>query len=284
MPEPVAAKREPTAQFLNAQSRIMPEPVGAERYLRLTWQGTLKVLGEGTYGKVFAGWDVVGQLQVALKASRDREGAMSREKIFFDVIAGTHVPTPNLLKMYDAFAHNGSLVLVFEYMRASLDDEFKRASGWLDFELCEDYSAQLFSALTQLHGLSIVHADVKLSNCLLDARTRTLKLADLGISTHAMDLVYKGSMVTIPYRSPELFLLSAEAKPPIDKTPCFNPVAVDIWAGVVVVITLFIGVVIFNAYTKDARKDLWPRETFMQQVSLLGNSGRVSRAGRIAQV
>lgn len=68
---------------------------------------------------------------------------------------------------------------------------------------------QLFRALRYLHGKNVVHADVKLENCLFGSEELdSLHLVDFGLSMNVRDTsgVTDGIRGTLNYMAPELLM------------------------------------------------------------------------------
>jgi len=96
-------------------------------------------------------------------------------------------------------------------------------------ELCIEHVAK---ALDHIHARGVIHCDIKPSNILYDSKTNTFCLADFGISKFAETGPLSQTIVTYPYRAPEINT-SGECK-----KYSFH---VDIWAFGCVIYRLFMG-------------------------------------------
>lgn len=169
----------------------------------------LKVLGQGSFGKVFlvrkiVGWDK-GQLyamKVLKKAKlkvRDRVRTKMERNILVDV---NH---PFIVKVFYAFQTEGNLYLVLAFLRGG--DLFTRLSKELMFT--EDdvkiYLAELALALDHLHSLGIIYRDLKPENILLDIDGH-IALTDFGLSKESVDESEKAYSFcgTVEYMAPEV--------------------------------------------------------------------------------
>ncbi|KAM9477506.1 LOW QUALITY PROTEIN: ribosomal protein S6 kinase alpha-2 [Clarias gariepinus] len=132
----------------------------------------LKVLGQGSYGKVFLVRKIKGSdtgqlyaMKVLKKATlkvRDRV----RSKMERDILA--EVNHPFIVKLHYAFQTEGKLYLILDFLRGG--DLFTRLSKEVMFteEDVKFYLAEMALALDHLHSLGIIYRDLKPENILLD--------------------------------------------------------------------------------------------------------------------
>uniref|UniRef100_A0A3B5Q1T6 non-specific serine/threonine protein kinase n=1 Tax=Xiphophorus maculatus TaxID=8083 RepID=A0A3B5Q1T6_XIPMA len=125
----------------------------------------LKVLGQGSYGKVFLVRKIRGvdrgqlyAMKVLKKATlkvRDRV----RSKMERDILA--EVNHPFIVKLHYAFQTEGKLYLILDFLRGG--DLFTRLSKEVMFteEDVKFYLAELALALDHLHSLGIIYRDLK---------------------------------------------------------------------------------------------------------------------------
>uniref|UniRef100_A0A8C3YQ51 Ribosomal protein S6 kinase n=1 Tax=Catagonus wagneri TaxID=51154 RepID=A0A8C3YQ51_9CETA len=169
----------------------------------------LKVLGQGSYGKVFLVRKVKGSdagqlyaMKVLKKATlkvRDRV----RSKMERDILA--EVNHPFIVKLHYAFQTEGKLYLILDFLRGG--DLFTRLSKEVMFteEDVKLYLAELALALDHLHGLGIIYRDLKPENILLDEEGH-IKITDFGLSKEAIDHDKRAYSFcgTIEYMAPEV--------------------------------------------------------------------------------
>ncbi|XP_033000052.1 ribosomal protein S6 kinase alpha-2 isoform X1 [Lacerta agilis] len=169
----------------------------------------LKVLGQGSYGKVFLVRKVKGSdagqlyaMKVLRKATlkvRDRV----RSKMERDILA--EVNHPFIVKLHYAFQTEGKLYLILDFLRGG--DLFTRLSKEVMFteEDVKFYLAELALALDHLHGLGIIYRDLKPENILLDEEGH-IKITDFGLSKEAIDHDKRAYSFcgTIEYMAPEV--------------------------------------------------------------------------------
>lgn len=169
----------------------------------------LKVLGQGSYGKVFLVRKIKGPdagqlyaMKVLKKATlkvRDRV----RSKMERDILA--EVNHPFIVKLHYAFQTEGKLYLILDFLRGG--DLFTRLSKEVMFteEDVKFYLAELALALDHLHGLGIIYRDLKPENILLDEEGH-IKITDFGLSKEAIDHDKRAYSFcgTVEYMAPEV--------------------------------------------------------------------------------
>uniref|UniRef100_A0A670JZN2 non-specific serine/threonine protein kinase n=1 Tax=Podarcis muralis TaxID=64176 RepID=A0A670JZN2_PODMU len=169
----------------------------------------LKVLGQGSFGKVFLVRKIFGPdagqlyaMKVLKKASlkvRDRV----RTKMERDILV--EVNHPFIVKLHYAFQTEGKLYLILDFLRGG--DVFTRLSKEVMFteEDVKFYLAELALALDHLHSLGIVYRDLKPENILLDEAGH-IKLTDFGLSKESVDQEKKAYSFcgTVEYMAPEV--------------------------------------------------------------------------------
>lgn len=168
----------------------------------------LKVLGEGSFGKVFLVRKVMGAdagtlyaMKVLKKATlkvRDRHRTKMERNILVDV------EHPFIVKLHYAFQTAGKLYLILDFLRGG--DLFSRLSKEVMFteEDVKFYLAELALALNHLHSLGIIYRDLKPENILLDCEGH-IALTDFGLSKLPLEEGKAYSFCgTVEYMAPEV--------------------------------------------------------------------------------
>lgn len=168
----------------------------------------LRVLGEGSFGKVFLVRKVVGKdagtlyaMKVLKKATlkiKDRVRSTNERKILADVGHAF------IVKLHYAFQTPGKLYLILDFLRGG--DLFTRLSKEVMFteEDVKFYLAELALALNHLHSLGIIYRDLKPENILLDENGH-IALTDFGLSKQPLDGSKTYSFCgTVEYMAPEI--------------------------------------------------------------------------------
>uniref|UniRef100_A0A8C5D9H9 non-specific serine/threonine protein kinase n=1 Tax=Gouania willdenowi TaxID=441366 RepID=A0A8C5D9H9_GOUWI len=151
----------------------------------------LKVLGQGSYGKVFLVRKIRGVDRGQLYAMKVLKKATLKECVY---VCGCL-----------AFQTEGKLYLILDFLRGG--DLFTRLSKEVMFteEDVKFYLAELALALDHLHHLGIIYRDLKPENILLDEEGH-IKITDFGLSKESIDHDKRAYSFcgTIEYMAPEV--------------------------------------------------------------------------------
>lgn len=180
----------------------------------------VRLLGEGSMGRVLLAHDPVLDRDVAVKHLRDdlkiprevKKGLVTRMQ--HEARAAARVAHPNLVVLHDMGEDPTlGLYLVFEYVEGpTLKQRLAQADASPPGRLAPDEAArlarQLGGALTVAHQAGILHRDVKPENVIL-AKTGG-KIADFGIARIPdSTLTHQGGLMGTPaYSAPETFKAS----------------------------------------------------------------------------
>lgn len=164
-------------------------------------------IGAGGMSTVYRGVDTRSQQIVAIKQLK---GELTQpdllERFKREGEALRDLNHPNIVKMFDALAHEGQQYLIMEYI-AGGDLNTLLKNGRLSVKGTLEIALDLADALTRAHRLNIIHRDLKPANVLI-ATDGTPRLTDFGIAyMQAPERVTKTDTVvgTLYYLSPEAF-------------------------------------------------------------------------------
>jgi eukaryotic-like serine/threonine-protein kinase len=198
-----------------------------------------ELIGEGTFGRVYRGYDRRLEREVAIKVikpwwSEDPEWAESfgREAQLL-----ARVSDPGIVQIYDVGEADEGRYYVTELVDgeslAALLRRGGRLSPWRAGEIAE----HVCRALEHAHAEHIVHRDIKPANVLISARGR-VKVGDLGVARMAAEGTTDGGTATIVgtprYMAPE----QADGQP---VTP-----ATDVYSAGIVLYEMLAGEPPFN--------------------------------------
>ena len=165
------------------------------------------VAGRGGMGVVYRATELSLGRPVALKLlAPDRAGDLEfRERFQREWRMAASIDHPNVIPVYAAGEHDGSLYLVMRYVAGTDLHALLREQGRLDPTRAAELVAQLASALDAAHAAGLVHRDVKPANVLLAGDHAYL--SDFGLTRLAgsdTSLTGSGQWIgTVEYCSPE---------------------------------------------------------------------------------
>lgn len=172
---------------------------------------SLRVLGKGSFGKVFLvqkqnGYETGGlfAMKTLKKAHLLRRGQIQRTKTERKVLSNMNHPF--IMKLHFAFQTDDKLYLVLDYCAGG--EIFFHLSRHRRFheKVARFYTAELLLALGHCHDNGIIYRDLKPENVLLDSHGH-VKLGDFGLAKDNIRHPYKGarSRVGTPeYMAPEI--------------------------------------------------------------------------------
>ncbi|PGG96908.1 CAMK/CAMKL/AMPK protein kinase [Blastomyces parvus] len=196
-------------------------PGTARDMQRLDQYTTVKILGEGSFGKVKLAVHQASGRHVALKIipkrkllSRDMVGRVDREIRYLQLLRHPHI-----IKLYTVIATQTDIVMVLEYAEKELFDYLVKRGRCSDEE-ARKFFQQIICAVEYCHRHKIVHRDLKPENLLID-KDRNVKIADFGLSNIMTDGNFlKTSCGSPNYAAPEVISGKLYAGPEVDVWSC----------------------------------------------------------------
>jgi serine/threonine protein kinase len=173
----------------------------------------VRELGKGASGtvglykhKTGADRYAVKKINIAGKTSRDTATCAAEIRNVFAM------PSPNAVRLFNAFVRDGQLLLIMEYMDGGNLEELLLKQPVLGEAACSYVSCQMLSALQSMHRKNAVvdhssqrktvHRDIKPANVML-SRDAHIKLADFGVAGSADSIGLASFVGTATYMSPE---------------------------------------------------------------------------------
>jgi len=181
-----------------------------------------KLLGEGTYGKVYKAMSKERRHVVAIKRIKlnpeEDEGVPSTA--LREVAVLKELNSEYVVKLFEVFCSPSKLTLVFELMENDLKKYMKSLGRPMEPRDIKCLTWQLIKGLEVCHARRIIHRDIKPQNLLIDSSLR-MKLADFGLARAFLVPMpkYTHEVVTVWYRAPEILLGSG-----------MYSLGVDMWA------------------------------------------------------
>ena len=165
------------------------------------------VAGRGGMGVVYRATELSLGRPVALKLlPPERAGDQEfRERFQRESRMAAAIDHPNVIPVYAAGEHDGSLYLVMRYVAGTDLHALLRERGAVEPERAAEFVAQVAAALDAAHAAGLVHRDVKPANVLLAGEHAYL--SDFGLTRLAgsdTSLTESGRWIgTVEYSSPE---------------------------------------------------------------------------------
>lgn len=178
----------------------------------------LEVLGQGGMGRVWLARDLDENRHVAIKELFLPHDPVVLRRFLREARVPAKLHHPGIVHVFDLVEHNGSPMIVMEYIETSLAALLQSRGGRLGWRHVAAAGIDLAEALAFMHGHEVVHRDLKPGNVLMyDGRP---VIADFGIArvVGGTELTQGLRIGTRQYMAPET----------LDGTPA--TAAADIWA------------------------------------------------------
>ncbi|KAJ3105129.1 dual specificity protein kinase kns1, partial [Physocladia obscura] len=215
----------------------------------------IRLLGQGTFGKVVEAYDRQRNIKVAIKIIRSIQKYRDAAKIEVRVLNALKKNDPQNLKrcihLMFHFEHRNHTCMVFELLAQSIFD-FLKENSFSPFPVShiQSFAHQIIDSITFMHNLRLIHTDLKPENLMLEniqcrpVLNRTtprellsarLRLIDFGSAIFDND--YHSSVVsTRHYRAPEIILGTGWS------FPC------DMWSIGCILVEFFTGDALFQTH------------------------------------
>ncbi|KAM3306853.1 hypothetical protein P3S67_013724 [Capsicum chacoense] len=152
-----------------------------------------KLLGQGTFAKVYHARNLKTGLSVAIKVI-DKEKVMKVgliDQTKREISVMRLIKYPNVVQLYEVMASKSKIYFAMEYVRGG--ELFNKvAKGRLKEDAARKYFQQLIAAVDFCHSRQVYHRDLKPENLLLD-EGGNLKVTDFGLSAFLIPI---GKMVS----------------------------------------------------------------------------------------
>ncbi|GAW18167.1 hypothetical protein ANO14919_076410 [Xylariales sp. No.14919] len=174
-------------------------------------------LGKGMFSGVARAVDITNKKLVAIKMMRNndalRKGGFTEIAILQKLNDADPDNRRHIVKFERHFEHKGHLCLAFENLSLNLREVLRKFGNNIGINLnaTRAYAHQIFVALAHLRKCSIIHADLKPDNILVNETRSVLKICDLGTAIDRSDAATAHTEIT-PYlvsrfyRAPEIIL------------------------------------------------------------------------------
>ncbi|KAF8053832.1 hypothetical protein N665_1371s0003 [Sinapis alba] len=193
-----------------------------------------KLLGHGTFAKVYLALNIKSNENVAIKVI-DKEKIMKSGLVAHikrEISILRRVRHPYIVHLFEVMATKTKIYFVMEYVPGG--ELFNTvAKGRLTEDTARRYFQQLISSVLFCHGRGVYHRDLKPENLLLDAKGN-LKVSDFGLSAVAEQLRQDGLCHTFcgtpAYLAPEVLTRKG-----------YDAAKADVWSCGVILFLLMAG-------------------------------------------
>ncbi|KAG8427437.1 U4/U6 small nuclear ribonucleoprotein prp4 [Metarhizium acridum] len=174
-------------------------------------------LGRGMFSGVVRAVDVTTKQVVAIKMMRNndalRKGGYTEIAILQKLNDADPENRKHIVKFERHFDYRGHLCMAFENLSMNLREVLRKFGNNVGINLgaTRTYAYQIFVALAHMRKCSIIHADLKPDNILVNEQRNVLKICDLGTAIDRSDAATVHNQLT-PYlvsrfyRAPEIIL------------------------------------------------------------------------------
>eukprot|EP00262_Sarcandra_glabra_P006905 TRINITY_DN1946_c0_g5_i1.p1 TRINITY_DN1946_c0_g5~~TRINITY_DN1946_c0_g5_i1.p1 ORF type:complete len:459 (-),score=26.34 TRINITY_DN1946_c0_g5_i1:133-1509(-) len=198
-----------------------------------------RLLGQGTFAKVYYGKNLKSCESVAIKAiNKDqvkKDGLI--EQIKREISVMRLVRHPNVVELKEVMATKSKIFFVMEYVKGG-ELFAKVAKGKLREDVARKYFQQLISAVDFCHSRGVSHRDLKPENLLVD-ENGDLKVSDFGLSSLPEQLRNDGLLHT-QCGTP------AYVAPEVLRKKGYDGSKADIWSCGVILFVLLAGFLPFQ--------------------------------------
>ncbi|GAB1318712.1 U4/U6 small nuclear ribonucleoprotein prp4 [Madurella fahalii] len=208
------------------------------------------VLGRGMFSNVARAVDITSKKVIAIKIMRNndalRKGGFTEIAILQKLNETDPDNKKHIIRFERSFEHKGHLCMAFENLSMNLREVLKKFGNNVGINLnaTRAYAYQIFLALGHMRKCSIIHADLKPDNILVNEARNVLKICDLGTAIDRSDAATATTevmpyLVSRFYRAPEIMLGI-----PFDY-------AVDMWSIGCTLYELYTGKILFTGETNN---------------------------------
>ncbi|CAH1780416.1 unnamed protein product [Owenia fusiformis] len=202
--------------------------------------------GQGVFSNVVRVRDQArGNLDCAIKIIRNNEMMQKTGMKELEYLRKLNDADPDdkfhCVRLYRHFYHKNHLCLVFETLSMNLREVLKKYGRniGLHVKAVRSYTQQLLLSLKLMKRCSILHADIKPDNVLIDNTKLMMKMCDFGSASHVSENDITPYLCSRFYRAPEIILGMGYEH------------SADLWSVGVTIYELYTGKIMFPGKTNN---------------------------------
>ncbi|XP_020239321.1 germinal center kinase 1 [Cajanus cajan] len=142
---------------------------------------SLELIGQGSFGDVYKGFDKELNKEVAIKVIDLEESEDEIEDIQKEISVLSQCRSPYITEYYGSFLNQTKLWIIMEYMAGGSVADLLQSGPPLDEMSIACILRDLLHAVDYLHNEGKIHRDIKAANILL-TENGDVKVADFGVS------------------------------------------------------------------------------------------------------
>ncbi|XP_023536097.1 germinal center kinase 1-like isoform X1 [Cucurbita pepo subsp. pepo] len=142
---------------------------------------SLELIGRGSFGDVYKGFDKELNKEVAIKVIDLEESEDEIEDIQQEISVLSQCRSPYITEYYGSYLHQTKLWIIMEYMAGGSVADLLQSGPPLDEMSIACILRDLLHAIDYLHSEGKIHRDIKAANILL-SENGDVKVADFGVS------------------------------------------------------------------------------------------------------
>jgi serine/threonine-protein kinase PRP4 len=173
----------------------------------------VSAVGRGVFSSVLRAKDTHRfDADVAIKVIRNNETmtklAQRERALLEELRAGDPDDKKHIVKLLHSFKHKGHTCFVFDQYDANLRDVIKKFGKGVGINIAavRSYGKQMLIGLLHMGKCSIMHADIKPDNVLVNKGRNIVKICDLGSASKVEECEITPYLVSRVYRAPEIIL------------------------------------------------------------------------------
>ncbi|CAH2008396.1 unnamed protein product [Acanthoscelides obtectus] len=216
-----------------SRKKVIVSPISQRNILKNFGYEAGKVLGTGTYSKVYVVTDQTRK-KLACKVVRKKDAGDAFITKFLprELKIVANIKHPNIVQVYQVIDTKQSVYMLMDFCEKGDLLEYIRMHGPFAVEKCKSIFKQVVDAVHYLHNLDVAHRDIKCENVFLTQKG-SAKLGDFGFSRYCKDKAGEDLMSNTFCGS------KAYAAPEILRGQFYDPKKYDIWSlGVVLYVML----------------------------------------------